>query len=404
MLIALAWRNIWRNKRRSAIVLSSIVVGYAALVFMDGLFTGMIRQMIDNQIGVHTGHIQVHKTGFLDDRKVENRIRASREVASVLDETPGIEHWSGRVLTFGMINSASGSAGVTIVGVEPDREADVTQIAGLVKSGGYLSGARREVLVSERLADKLEVELGDKVVGMASGLGGEIGSELFRVVGLYRTYDSHFDDTHAYVSLEDAQRILSLEADVMEFVIVCDGAKLIEPVDRSLAEELGGGYDVSTYKELLPLMVAQIDVYEKMMMILYVIVSLVIVLGIVNTMLMAVYERIHEFGVLLAIGMGRQRVFVMVLFEAVSLGVLGTAVGIAAGAALTAPFMKSGIDLSMFEQSLTSFGSGAIVYPQLTLKALFSAGAVVPLVSVLGAVFPGLKAVRLAPVEAIRFV
>jgi putative ABC transport system permease protein len=404
MLIKLAWRNIWRNKRRSAIVLSSIVFGYAALVFLDGLTTGMVFQMLDNRIGIYTAQLEVHHAGFLESGVLENRIGDPGDVAAVLDRTAGIDAYSGRVLTFGMLSSASGSAGVTVVGVDPERESAVTQIAQLVRAGSYLSGAGREILLSERLADKIGVGLGEKVVGMASGLGGEIGSDLFRVVGLYRTYDSGFDETHAYVDAADAQRMLSLGSDIMEFAVVCKSTDLIEAVKQSLSRSLGDRYEVSTYRELLPLLVAQLDIYRQMMLVIYAIGGLAIVLGIVNTMLMAVYERIHEFGVLFAVGMKRRSVFSMVLLEALSLGAAGTVMGIGAGAALTASFMKVGIDLSMFEESLAAFGAGAVIHPQLTIQSLFSAAVVVPLVSVLGAMYPGYRATTFEPVEAIRFV
>ena len=404
MLFKLAWRNLWRNRRRSAIVLSSVVLGYAALVFLDALSTGMIHQMVRNRVGVHTAHIQIHRAGFLDNQVLGNRITNPDAVASALKETPGIERTSCRVLTFGMLNSASGSAGLTLVGVEPEAESQVTQIAELVREGTYLTGSGREILLSGKVADKLGVRLGDKIVGMASGLGGEIGAELFRVVGLFRTYDSGFDETHAYVDIDDAQRMLSLGNGVMEFAVLCSDVVSKDAVKRSLADSLGDGYDVSTYRNLLPLLVAQLDVYRQMMWIVYAIVGLAVVLGIVNTMLMAVYERIREFGVLFSIGMHRGRVFTMVVLEALILGALGTALGVAAGAAVTAPFTRSGIDLSMFEKSLTSFGTGAVIYPQLTVAALFSAAAVVPLVSVLGALYPGYEAVTLEPVEAIRHV
>jgi putative ABC transport system permease protein len=404
MLITLAWRNIWRNKRRSAIVLLSVVVGYAALVFLDGLTTGMVNQMLDNRIGIYTADLEVHRAGFLDNMVLANRISTPGEVESALNTTDGVASYSARVLTFGMINSASGSAGVTLIGVDPAKEAAVTTIANMVASGKYLSGADREILVSERLAGKLGVGIGDKIVGMASGLDEEIGSELFRVVGLYRTNDSGFDDTHAYVSMADAQRMLSLGSGVMEFAVKCRSAGALDGVRAALSEKLGSGYDVSTYRDLLPLFVIQLGVYREMMLVIYAIVSLAIVLGIVNTMLMAVYERIHEFGVLFAIGMSRGRVFSMVVLEALSLGVLGTALGVAAGAAVTAPFMRAGIDLSMFQESLTAFGSGAVIHPQLTPEALFAAALLVPLVSVLGALYPGYMAVKLEPAQAIRYI
>lgn len=404
MLLTLAWRNLWRNKRRSGIVLSSIVLGYAAMVFLDGLMTGMARQMLENRIGIHTAHLQVHRAGFLDNRVLANRIEEPGEVAAALEAAPGVERFSRRVLTFGMVSSASGSAGVTLVGVEPERERAVTQIPDLVTAGSYLSGGAREILLSERVAGELDVGLGGKVVGMASGLGGEVGSELFRVAGLFASYDSRFDDTHVYVPLADARRLLSLDEGVMEFAALCPDPAASEAAADSLAAALGDRYAVATYRELLPLLVVQVDVYRQMMLVIYAIVGLAVVLGIVNTMLMAVYERINEFGVLLAIGMRRRRVFGMVVLEALTLGVLGTAAGIGAGAAVTAPFMEAGIDLSAFEAGLTAFGTGAVIHPQLTAASLFSAALVVPLVSVLGALYPSYEAVNLEPVEAIRHV
>lgn len=404
MLLRLAWRNIWRNGRRSAIVLSSIVVGYAALVFMDGLSTGMIHQMLENRIGMHTAHIQVHRKGFLDNRVLENRILRADSVAAALEATRGLEHYSGRVIAFGMVSSASGSAGVTVVGVDPSMEREVTLIEEMVNSGGYLAGEAREILVSGRLARKLDVEIGGKVVGMASGIGGEIGSELFRVSGIFDTYDSNFDETHVFVNIEDARRVLSLGSSVMEFAAVCSDADDVDGIGSEIASRLGEAYAVSTYRELLPLLVMQVDVYRQMMLIVYLIISLAIVLGIVNTMLMAVYERIPEFGVLFAVGMKRRKVFGMVVFEALLLGVAGTAAGMVAGSALTASLMNTGIDLSTFEESLTAFGTGAVIRPRLTLSGILSAAAAVPLVSVLGALYPAWRAVRLRPVEAIRYI
>lgn len=404
MLLTIAWRNIWRNRRRSLVVLISIVVGVAALMFNDGMSVGMIHQMLENRIGSHTSHIQIHAKGFNDNRVIQNYVPSPGIVEHNLENTSGIEHWSRRVVTFGLLSSALNSSGGLIIGVDPEHEADVTTIRESITEGEYLSGGTHEVVIGRKLAEKLQVGLGDKVVGMASALSGDVGSDLFRIVGIYETVSSEFDKTHMFTALPNAQSMLELDDNILEYSMTVSDIAQVEQVAAELRTKLGPKYEVLTYNELLPMLVAQLEMYDQMMYVVYVIIGLAMIFGIVNTMLMSVFERIQEFGVLMAIGMKNSLLFWMVIFEAATLGIIGTAIGLAIGSASVLTMGSLGIDFSMFAEGLTSFGAGAIIYPRLTLTTIINVSIIIPLTAIFGAVYPAFRAMRLQPVTAIRYV
>ncbi|PLX32232.1 MAG: ABC transporter permease [Ignavibacteria bacterium] len=404
MILTIAWRNIWRNRRRSLIVLISIVVGVAALMFNDGMSVGMIHQMLENRIGSHVTHIQIHAKGFNDNQVIQNYVPNPALVEQALASTDGIDSWSRRVVTFGLLSSALNSSGGLIIGVDPAQEHEVTTIAESIVEGEYLSGGTHEVVIGRKLAEKLQVGLGDKVVGMASAISGDVGSDLFRVVGIFETVSSEFDKTHMFTALPNAQSMLELEDNILEYAMVVTDIEQVEQVAAELRSKLGPDYEVLTYNTLLPMLVAQLEMYDQMMYVVYVIIGLAMIFGIVNTMLMSVFERIQEFGVLMAIGMKNSILFWMVIFEAAILGVIGTVIGLAIGSASVLIMGSIGLDFSMFAEGLTSFGAGAIIYPKLTLTTITNVSVIIPLTAVLGAVYPAIRAMRLQPVTAIRYV
>jgi len=404
MLLKLAWRNIWRNARRSLIILLSVIVGLAAIVLYDSLSIGMIRQMLNNQIGAHVSHIQIHKKGFSDNKIIQNYIPDPEKVEAAIQNTPGIQHYSKRVITFGIISSAYSSSGISLIGIDPDQEEHVTKIKESIIEGNYLSGKAHEIVIGEQLAEKLEVGVGDKVVAMASALSGKIGSDMFRVVGIYRTFSSEFDKIHIYVNLPGAREMLELGNNLSEFAIIIDDLDQQQKIKSQLTAALNDNYEVLTYKELLPLLVMQVEVYQESIFIFYAIIAVAMIFGIINTMLMSVFERIQEFGVLMAVGMKNRRLFWMILLEAFFLGTLGTGIGFVISYLLYLPLSRSGIDLSAFSDSLTSFGAGTTIYPVLTVESIVSALLVIPFIAMLGAAYPAFKAVRLEPMSAIRYV
>ncbi len=404
MLLLVAWRNLRRNSRRTIIVLVSIIVGVVSLLLYDSISYGMIRQMLDNSVGASIGHIQIHGKGYNDNRVIQTSIPDRLRAENAVRGMRGVRAWSSRVPSFGLLSSAQGSSGGVIVGVDAHSESRVSSIASTIVKGRYLEGEGREVVIGRALAGKLHVDVGDKVVGMASTRGGEVGSELFRVVGLFETVSADFDKTHMFVPMSSAQEMLGMGGDIIEIAIVLEQPEQAERVAADLRAQLGPDYEVLTYRELVPLLVAQLEMYDQMLVVIYVIIGLAMIFGIINTMLMSVFERVQEFGVLMAIGMRNAKVFSMVMIEALYLAMIGTVVGVLAGVALTLLLREVGIDLSVFSEGLRAFGAGAVITPELRFNGILAAVITIPLTTLLGALYPAWKATRLLPVTAIRHV
>ncbi len=404
MLFRLAWRNVWRNRRRTLIIITSVVVGLMAIVFIEGVVRGFMRQSLDNQLGAHTGHLQVHRAGYHDNPDIDRFMPEPGVVDAALATETRIAASSRRIMATGLLSSARNSSGVMLVGVEPDREQHVTTIQGSVVRGRPLGTDPREILVSERMAKTLDIDLGDKIVAMSSTRQGRVGSELFRVVGLYRTPILEFDRYHAYIPYATAQSLIGVGTDAAEFAAVLHTTADMIQVRDSLRVVLGPSYEVLSYEDVIPTLAATVELTEKSMIIYYIIIGLAMIFGIINTMMMSVYERIREFGVLKAVGLRDWTLFRMVLTEAAILGTVGTALGIVLGVALTAYTARSGLNFSWLSEGLSAWGSGAIIYPVLSPASAIQGGLLIIVMCILAALHPALKAVRLQPIDAIRHV
>lgn len=378
------------------------MIGVMAMILSDGISIGMMRQMLTNQIGADAGYIQIHKKGYQSNPTLKNSMAEPAEVREVLIRQSSSCIVSERLRTFGLVSSAYNSSGVLILGVDPKSEKKTTTIYEYISQGTYLSGKPDEIIISASTAEKLRVSLGDKVVIMASRLDGSVGSEACRVVGIFETFDSGFDQSHVYISLQTAQQMLGAQGRISEFVINPINTKQTDQIAAQLRSELSSGYEVLTYKQMLPLLVMQLQLYDETIYIFYAIIAIALIFGIVNTMLMAVMERTHEFGVDMAIGMSNKRIFIMILTEAAFLGIIGTAIGFIASFAVFIPLSHSGWNLAMFSESLKSLGVGTTIYPMLTVSSLANTIIIIPLATIVGAIYPALRAVKLQPVEAIR--
>ncbi len=404
MLLKLAWRNIWRNKRRSIIVLVSVVVGLIAIVLEDGLSNGMMRQMLFNQINLDISHLQIHKAGFDRNKIVKNFIPDYKNVEMILKSNPEIKAYSKRVFANGILSSANNSSGVIIYGIDPEEEAKVSIIKNSIVNGKYLTTSKREIIIGKKLAEKLRVDVGDKVVAMSNTLKGDIGSDAFRIVGIFQTSSSEFDKFAVYILANAEQEMLGIGDNYHQFAIITKDYKQVTTLKNNIELKLGKNYEVFSYRDMLPMLIYQMEIYKESMMILNIIIGLALIFGIINTMLMSVFERIREFGVLMAIGMKNSRLYLMILFEAFILGLFGTIAGLACGLLIDIPLAHSGINLSVFASGLESFGIGAVIYPVLSIGNLINAALFMPFVAVLGALYPAYKAIKLEPIYAINYV
>ena len=296
------------------------------------------------------------------------------------------------------------SSGVNINGIVPGEEQNITNIKSSIIEGSYFNGGEGDIVIGKNLADKLEAGLGDKVVVMSNTPDGSIGSEVFRVIGIYKTFSSDFERTNIYIPINRAQKMLNIGDNIHEIAIITYDYNNVSRVKEDISKQLGGEFEVLTYKDLLPLLVITLDMYKQMTLIINMIVGLALIFGIINVMLMAVFERIREFGVLISIGMKSSGLFMMIVAESFIIGLFGSVFGLILGLAIQEVLSKTGINLSMFAEGLSSFGVGAIIYPVVSIDNLISLLVMIPFISIIAALYPAYKAVKLEPVSAMRYV
>ncbi len=405
MLFKIAWRNLWRNKRRTLIVLTSVIVGVIIILLNDGLGIGFIKQMLEIQINTSVAHIQIHNKSFLDDRVLSNSIKNPNYVDSILQKTDFVKHYSKRLINFGMLSSAANSSGIVLYGIEPEKEKQLTIIHSSIIKGTYLSGKPNEIIIGKKLAERLEVELGDKLVAISSNIDGKPSSELFRIVGIFKTSDTEFDKMTVFVDYNNLENMLSTQGLASEFAILSDNPENAPLNKAELIKLLNiPNLEVKTYIDLLPLIMSYIDSYQSMMFVFYLIFGIAVLFGIINSMLMAVFERIREIGVLMSIGMKNSKIFFMIVYESLCIGVLGTMIGTIIGSVLLLYLQKNGIDLSFVSDTLNQYGMNAVIYPELSFQVIFSSILVMPITAVVAAIYPAIKAIKLQPTDAMRHV
>ncbi|MCB0597455.1 MAG: ABC transporter permease [Lewinellaceae bacterium] len=410
MIPIMAWRNIWRSKTRSLVVIGAIAVGIWAALSLTGFATGMMKSYVNNAVQNIVSHIQVHQPEFLDENEVKYNIPDVMAVERAIRAEPGVKAVSVRSIANGMISSSQGARGVRIKGVVPEEEARVNALNENVVEGDYFSDeGRNPILVSSELAEKLNVKVRSKVVLNFQDRGGSITAAAFRIVGLFDTGNNPFDLSHVFVRRSDLNNLLipatdsSLAADALahEIAVMVDEIRDVDTIASTLSAEFPN-LKVQTYREISP----DLELYEgqiKNVSLVYLtVIMLALVFGIINTMLMAVLERIKELGMLMAIGMNKLRVFFMIVLESIMLGLVAIPVGLLLGYITIDYVGKNGIDMSIYAKGLANFGMSPIIYFELDPIVYLQVAVGVFLTAVLASIYPALKAVRLKPVEALR--
>jgi len=399
-----AWRNAGRNHRRTAIVVSATAVGVGGMLLAMAINFGMIFEMVEAAINTEIGDLQVHGRGYEDKPALEVRITPqSGGVEKLLAGMHGVRAWAPRVLGEGLVFSPRTSVGVRVLGVDPDREAKVSVLAGSIVEGAWLDGNLRRLVIGERLARRLQVGVGGKLVLSAQALNGDMVGEAFRVRGLFRTTSRALDEGAVLMRLDESQALLGLGGDFSELVLRAQPGADLALLQKRLRRRLGGGLEVKTWRQLEPVLVAMIGMYDQIGWIVYAAVFVAMAFGIANVLLMAVYERIREIGILTAIGMTPSRLVAGVAVESLLLTLAGVAVGFALGLG-SVWLLRDGIDLSAWGEGLHAFGIPTRIRPVIRSTDLVAPVAVAVVTAVLASLWPALRAVRIRPAEALRHV
>ena len=403
MLLAISWRNIWRHPARSGALLGAIVAGLCAGVLTGGLTNGWMHQRFVNLIQEEVTHAQVHHPEFLAEREPWLEIEETGAILEALGHDPRLRAYAARTLSDGMIQSPLTSAGVRVHGVEPDRERATTTFHENLDEGEYLDAdSAFPILLGGRLAERLNVELGERVVLTFQDLDNEITAAAFHVVGIFRSASTPYDERNVFVRADELSELLAGRPIVHEIAMMLEDEADAEAVTRELAERFDG-IVAETWYELSPELRWLTDIGGSFVVYIMVIIMLALAFGILNTMLMAIFERMRELGMLMAIGMSKPRIFLMIMFESVMLTASGALVGLGLAYLLMGALGRTGIDLSSVGgESMAEFGFDAVVYPIAHAEDYLTTMALVVVTAILAAVYPAIKALRLQPGEAVR--
>lgn len=402
MLLKIAWRNIWRSRTRSLVVIGSIVIGVWAVIALISFSSGMVTTFINNSIKNELSHIQIHDAGFLKERGVKFSIDENASLFEKIKNDPNVLAVSQRTVNTGMISSAKGARGLMIVGVDPETEDELTGLSDNIKEGDYFNPKKRNpILISKKMAEKLQVKVRQKVVLTFQNKENDISTGAFRIAGFFSTGNTNFDQFRVYTRRSDINRLMGEENIAHQMAVSLKDPKTLL-ASQSTIQEMNPSLSVQTYKEVSP----EINLFESQIAIsagiFTFIVMLALIFGIINTMLMAVLERYRELGMLMSVGMKKGQIFFMIMLETIMLGMVAAPFGLLFGYATVKWLSKRGIDLSAYSDGLQQFGMSEKIYPDLSPEYYGMLAVAVAITSILASIYPALKAIRLKPVEAIR--
>ena len=403
ILIKLAWRNLFRNKRRTIIASIAIGIGLAVLIFADALWVGMEQNMVKTATASFLGDGQIHREGFRDTQAVEMTINQLNEVIDALSQEAIVEQFTPRTFAFGMITSPANVSAINLVGAQPSTERFLSQIDDAIIEGAYFEGDNnRDIVIGAKLAELLEITLGNRtVVTVAQSESGDLSQEMFRISGIYHFADEAMNSSMAFVRLEKAQEMLAIGSGVHEIAIKFTDTKYGQNKDIPFWERYSQhGNEALSWTEILPQLQAVFEMSKYSKYIMAVILFGVVVFGIINTLFMSLYERMFEFGVLRAVGTRAFGMARLILFEAGALAIVSIALGAILGFGSTWIFAKVGIDYTGIEMMGVTMQE--LIYPIMTVKPFILYPICVFIFTIITGLYPARYAAKIAPATAMR--
>ena len=401
VVLRLAWRNLWRNHRRTLIMLAAIVVGTWAMIFMTALMRGMVDDMVKDGISVLPGHVQIHHPSFRDDPTISNVIAPpSGELLEVLGR-PEIVAFSSRIRVPAVISSEQDTRGVTLVGIDPDQESAVSFVADDMTEGRFLeSRDDAGLVVGRKLVEKMETDLGKRVAIMTQDPENEIADRGFRIVGVFDSKLDQYEEGFVFAGQGTIQKLLGVGDAVSEVAILGTDYRDVEGLTRMVAEAAGPDVEVLPWNEIDTYLGSMLAVMDGFVIVWIVVIFLALSFGLVNTLVMAVFERVREIGLMLALGMTPRSILTQIVAESTFLLVIGLAIGNLLAWATIEP-LKSGIDVSIVGEGMELFGAASVLYPALYLEDVVLANVIVIVLGFFASLSPAWRASRYDPVRAI---
>jgi putative ABC transport system permease protein len=402
--LTLAWRNIWRHPRRSLLTIAAMVFANVLLVFMLGLQLGQYRMMIDNSLSIFTGQMQVQDVNYLDEPQMYRTVPDADRLAGQIRRDTNLDAVSVRAYGFALVSSEKRTIGVQVTGVDPEHESLVSTIPGLVKEGRFLSSASaNEAIVGSTLARNLKVDIGDELTLLGSGRDGSIAATILPVVGIFNSGSRDLDRQMMEMPIDNFRDVFAMGSHAHSIII---GG------DREMADSYS--HDINNiiqhdnklvlhdWETLMPGLRQAIEADFFSAWIMYALLIILVAFSMMNTMLMSVLERTHEFGILLALGVRHSKLGRIIFAESVVLAFTGMIVGIIAGSLLTLYFYHNGFTYPGMEEMGERFNIPSILIPEVSLRTILPGPLVVMLASIIASIYPIWHMRKLRPIQALQ--
>ena len=401
-LIKISWRNIWRNKLRSLVVITSIVFGLLGGIIIIAMSYGLNEERMNNAVDTYLSHIQIHNNLFSEDYNIKHTINNLDVIEKAINEDERVVSYSKRIVLNGMLSNSNGSYGIQVKGIDPDEEVKVTNTHEKIIDGEYFRSKRdNTILVGKKLADKLNLKLKSKVVITFQDENYELTSLLFRVEGIFRSGNSRYDEMNVFVQNKSIIKNLPGFNGYHEMPILLSDIELRGEVKKDLiplsSDNIVEGWD-DISKELA-------YANEMLSAVLYIFMMIILSglsFGVINTMLMAILERRKEIGMLMSIGMNRYKIFMMISFETIFLSLIALPFGLITSYLIVEYYSVVGIDLSVVEAGLENFGVGTRLYFKVPNEEYYYVSLMVFVISIFSSIFPSIRALKINPVEATK--
>lgn len=405
MLAKLAWRNIWRNRRRTLITLMSVFFAVILSTLMMSMKEGMYARMMDSMIGSFTGYVQVQSVAYLPDRSLDDALLLSDSIAQAIAETKGATGWVPRIESFALAASDQTTKGAMVVGIDPVAEQAHTDMASRVSEGGYLNADDKAVLIGSGLARKLGLTVGDTVVLMGMGYQGSTAAGKYPIKGLVKFGNPELSKQLVVMPLKEAQWYYGAEGMCTDIVVLMDKADHAKKVATALGPHLPSGLVAHDWEVLMPDLKNMIETDRKEGYVFMFVLYMVISFGIFGTMLMMLAERMHEFGVLVAVGMKRWRLALMFWLEVLMLALLGSVLGMVGALPVVSWFYYFPITFGEgeeFAKMFEEYGMEPVMQSTVDIGVFATQAVVVALITSVIALYPMMRISRLKAIEAMR--
>jgi len=403
MIFLISWRNIWRKKTRSMVVITAVALGICAGVFSTAFMKGLMDQRIQQAISTEISHIQIHRQDFRQDNSLQLFMNDSPDIVKRIEGIGNVRGVSQRIMIQSMIASAETSSGVKILGIYPENEQKVTNLSTKIIEGKYFEGVpKNPIVIGKKLAEKLNVKLHSKIVVTLQDMDKNITAGAFRIAGIFKTNNSTYDEMTVFVRYGDLSRLLNLPENVShEIAILVNDNEMVTSVQNKV-KAIVPDYEILSWKKISPELSYMTELMDMYMYIFVIIILLALLFGIINTMLMVILERRKEIGMLLAVGMNKTKIFTLILIETVQLSLVGGVAGLIVGGLISKYFETHAINMSMFAEGLSKIGWDSMVFCSIEIDMIVNVTIMVIFTGVIASVYPAYKALKYDPAEALR--